>query len=121
MQQHDFNFDESYGLVEYCDAVGNAEHSFRIQECHGTNPETGEATAFMALAIPTNEQFVDENGLTKTKFSFFTLSRPLTEKGAELSVDWLKEHKSTVRLLEPIDGLKYGTMYLPGLSSLDDL
>ena len=114
MQQHDFNFDESYGLVEFCDAVGNDEHRFRIQECTAE-----DGTSFNALAIPTSEKLEDG----RTKFCFFTLSRPLTEKGEELTTDWLHEHKSAARLLEPIDGLKFGIVYLPGdaLQSFDDL
>ena len=114
MQQHDFNFDESYGLVEFCEAVGNDEHRYRIQEC-----TTQDGDSFTALAIPTSEKMEDG----KTKFCFFTLSRPLVEKGEELTEEWLKEHKTSARLLEPIDGLKFGIVYLPGntLSSFDDL
>ena len=47
---------------------------------------------------------------------------PASEKAPVLQ-EWLKEHKTSARLLEPIDGLKFGIVYLPGntLSSFDDL
>ena len=112
MTTHDWNFDESFGLIEFCEAVGNDAHAYRIQDCTASNGKS-----FTALAIPTSEKLEDG----KTKFCFFTLSMNLTESGEKLSDEWLKEHMSSARLLEPIDGLKFGTIYLPGLQSFDDL
>ena len=111
MVEHNFNFDESYGLVEYCEAVGNTDCNYRIQECTAS-----DGTSFNALAIPTSEKLEDG----RTKFSFFVLSQKLEAKGETLSEQWLAEHKDA-RVLEPVDGLKFGVLYTPGESSLKSL
>lgn len=106
---NNFNFDESYKLVEYCDEVGNSALVFRTQAC-----TSKEGKVFRVLAIPTDERLADG----RAKFCFFSPSKQLQgeldDNGEVFDDDYVAEHQDELRLLEPAGGLKFGIVYVEG-------
>lgn len=94
------NLDDAISIDEFFEGVPSNKRSCYIKN-NMTNAETGEQ--FTALGLSTGEAH---------KFSFFALSKSLSDKGEKLSEQWLEDHYSDVRLLEREDAV--GILFLQG-------
>jgi hypothetical protein len=103
--KHDWDFDEAQSVTEFFknNGVKSKDQEFLVKECHS---ESGES--FTAVGFNNGEK--TEEG--RPAMTFFCLSRKLEAQGHTLDEDFLAEHKEDIMLLEPVDGLKFGILFL---------
>lgn len=103
--KHNFDFDDAMTVNEFFKANGvkKENKSFIIKTCHPQEGEPFEAVGFY------NGEKLDDG---RPSYTFFCLSRKLTEAGEILNEAFLKKHKEDLLLLEPIDDLKFGIAFL---------
>lgn len=104
MAKQDFN-DNAMSFKQFLNSV-EVEEDFDLYGVQEIHPEDGEV--FNALAIANGGTF-KENGKTRYSFTFFTLSKNLTEKGEVLTQDFIDEHFNELMLIEP-QYLEYETV-----------
>jgi hypothetical protein len=118
MTEHNFNLDDAMSVNEFFKSNGVSEKTFKLTEC---TTEDGKRT-FTALGLTNGDTYEKADGTTGPAMTFFCLSKKLSEAGEVLDRAFIKAHKDEIRLLEPVDGLKFGILFLPGeRESWDDL
>lgn len=126
MTEHNFDFDDAMSVAEFFENNGVAlkDQRFTLKTCHpylkdaegnviydeDGNPKKDLEHPFESVGFRNGE--TTENGTPA--YTFFVLSRALTEQGNRLDKAFLKEHKEDLKLLEPVDTLKYGIVFLQG-------
>ena len=92
-------------IVRKSSGVAKGKRSFLIKTC---TAEDGEKFQTLGLA----------NGNTtkdgRSAMTFFILSQRLEDQGVVLDRAFVKTHKEDLLVLEPIDGLKFGIIFLAG-------
>lgn len=106
-KKKDFDFDDAMTVREFFKANGVAKgkRSFLIKTC-----TTEEGEKFQALGLANGD--TTENG--RPAMTFFILSQRLEEQGVVLDRAFVKAHKEDLLVLEPIDGLMFGIIFLAG-------
>lgn len=110
MAQHNWDFDNALSVEEFFDSYGCSKKGYKLVDC-----TSDDGNEFVALRLNTGK--TQKSGPYKGRpvYVFFCLSRPLEEAGEVLDKDFLRKHwQSDLRLLEPIDGLKFGIAFLEG-------
>lgn len=113
-KKHVFDFDKSMSLTELKNRYGIDNPKVSIKTCTPTeydaeDPESPQP--FNALMIENGELLPDG----RSSFTFFSLSKKLTEDGVVLTREWLKENLAKLRFQDPEDlGTKFGVIYLEG-------
>jgi len=115
MKQHDFDFDDAMSVVQFFkkNKVNKGDRKFLLKtDCHPYN-EDGTPNldiSFAAIGFATGDTL--DNG--RPEYTWFVLSRKLEAQGETLDKAFLKEHKEDLMLLEPVDDLKFGIIFLAG-------
>lgn len=109
MTKHDFDFDNAMSVDEFFDfhEVEADEQEYLLKECTASDGST-----FMALGLTNGETFERSDGTETSAMTFFVLSRKLEDKGEALTEDFLAQHAEDIQLLEPVDDLKFGVIFL---------
>lgn len=107
MAKHNWDFDDAVSVSEFYkdNGVKAKDAEYLIKDC---TSEEGES--FKALGLTNGETLKDG----RAGMTFFCLSSKLEAAGHELNDDFLAKHKDDIMLLEPVDGLKFGVIFLAG-------
>jgi hypothetical protein len=109
MTKHEFDFDDSMTVLEFFkkNRVAKGQRKFITKNC---TAESGDV--FPAVGFATGDTLDDG----RPEYQWFVLSRKLEDEASnekELKL-FLKAHKEEVLLLEPVDDLKFGIVFLAG-------
>lgn len=109
MTKHDFDFDDAMSVIEFFkkNKVSKGNRKFLTKNCHSE-----DGNEFPAVGFATGDTLDDG----RPEYQWFVLSRKLEDEASdekELKL-FLKAHKEEVLLLEPVDDLKFGIIFLAG-------
>lgn len=109
MTKHDWNLDDAESITEFFEnrGIDSEDRRWNIQHC---TSEDGEE--FTALRLANGQKIKTGPKKGQPAFTFFCLSRQMEADGYELTKEFIKSHKGDLKLLEPIDGLKFGVAFL---------
>ena len=121
----DWNIEDAMSVNEFFEMyeVPAKSRTFKPKEC-----EAEDGSTFLAVGFTNGETYEDENGKERPAMTFFALSQncisnyELEDADVEDLRSFLKEHKANISLLEPVDGVKFGKLFVSGGGELwDDL
>lgn len=107
--KHNFDFDDSMTVAEFFkkNRVKEGKRKFLTKNC-----TSEEGNVFPAVGFATGDTLEDG----RPEYAWFVLSQKLEDEATnekELK-KFLKDHKEEVLLLEPVDDLKFGIVFLAG-------
>lgn len=127
MEKHDWQLDDAQSISEFFEnnsvpadkrrwnVKPNCKQYQRDEDNEVVYDDEGEPIVlneFAALRLANGKKVESGPAKGKDAFVFFCLSKNLIEQGYELSKEFVKAHKDDIRLLEPVDDLKYGVIFL---------
>lgn len=121
----DWNLDDAMSVNEFFELhdVPAKSRTFKAKEC-----EAEDGSTFLAVGFADGDTYTDDNGKERSSMTFFALSQnciskyDLEDATEEDLKDFLKANKKSIGLLEPVDGVKFGKLFVSGGGELwDDL